>query len=158
MTNRTLVKKNQRLWLLSRTLVLIQFVCIVVLFWQAGFRWVWRVELVVLFGLGCYTGLHAILTMRCYSWSVFPEPDTHAQLCRNGLYRWIRHPMYLAVVLTCLAVTWSARSYASWIWMALLLAVIHMKIYIEERMWLEREPEKYRAYIKTTKRLIPYVY
>jgi len=138
--------------------VTIQLALISVLFWLAGFRMLQRVDLLLLLGLGVWLGLHSIWVMRRYQLSVFPEAREQARLCRDGAYRWIRHPMYLSVILACLAPVLTVQLFISWILMGLLLVVILLKIRMEERIWLLREPRRYSAYIQESSRLIPYLY
>lgn len=87
----------------------------------------------------------------------FPKPVEHGRLCREGPYRWIRHPIYTGVLL--IAAGWAAW-WASGV-AALLLPLVFiffaLKARAEERWLLAAWPE-YRDYAKETKAIIPCVY
>jgi len=152
------IQKSRQIGIESGILVAIQLSSIAALFWLGGFQFLRRNDLLFLFCLGGGLGVHSIWTMRRYQLSVFPEAKEQARLCRDGAYRWIRHPMYLSVILACLAPVLAVQLFISWILMGILLVVILLKIRIEERIWIRREPQRYVAYIQKTKRLIPYLY
>lgn len=88
---------------------------------------------------------------------VLPDPRAGATLQLHGPYRWIRHPMYSALLLITLALLLTAPSVLrSAIW--LLLAVnLNTKAKYEEKLLVARFPA-YAAYRTLSKRLIPYIY
>ena len=56
--------------------------------------------LVALLWLACMAlGLWALSANRPGNFNIRPEPKTDGQLVQTGPYRWIRHPMYTAVLL-----------------------------------------------------------
>jgi len=88
--------------------------------------------------LGAVLGVWAWLTMGLKRISVMPETNQHTVLVTNGPYRWIRHPMYLAVVVFCAGFLW--QSFAWWkllLWLVLVV-VVTMKAILEERFLLRR--------------------
>lgn len=104
-------------------------------------------------------GVHALLAIGLRTFQIHPEPKDTATLCRNGIYKWIRHPMYLAVLLFCLALVASSEKLAlSAILFLVLLVIFVMKMSLEEDLWTKRDPEQFYPYLKATKRLIPFVY
>ncbi|QNI32656.1 isoprenylcysteine carboxylmethyltransferase family protein [Alloacidobacterium dinghuense] len=78
---------------------------------------------------------------------------------RTGLYRFVRHPSYLGLLLVFLAVGLHARN-----WISLVLAVVpttlalFYRIHIEETALREAFGEEYVAYSRETKRLLPGVF
>lgn len=65
-------------------------------------EWIW-LEIA-----GLYLGLWAVLRLRPRSVRVvLPDVPRNAPLVTRGPYRWIRHPMYTAVLLITLAVVLS---------------------------------------------------
>lgn len=81
----------------SFVLVTVQFACMAAILvpgpWvatQAGF---FTVELV-----GVVLGTWAVMTMTVKNLAVLPEVKAGSRLVTHGPYRWIRHPMYAAVL------------------------------------------------------------
>jgi protein-S-isoprenylcysteine O-methyltransferase len=81
------------------------------------------------------------------------------KIIRTGLYRFVRHPSYLGLLLAFLAVGLHSRN---WISFALVLvaptAALLYRIHVEEAALAQAFGEDYAAYSKTTKRLIPGLY
>jgi protein-S-isoprenylcysteine O-methyltransferase Ste14 len=77
----------------------------------------------------------------------------------TGLYRYVRHPSYLGLVLIFLAIGIYSRN-----WIGLAIAVVPpalallYRIRVEERALREAFGEEYIAYSRTTKRLLPGIY
>lgn len=74
------------------------------------------------------------------SLSVFPEPLARAQLVTNGIYRAVRHPMYLGVLLIAGGVV-----ITKWTWTTLLVFVIlfidlQIKYRYEDRLLAAKWP------------------
>lgn len=114
----------------------------------------WPVLLVL---AGLMLGIWSVWAMRRSKLRIHPEPHPEATLVQHGPYRWIRHPMYSAVLLV--AAGWVFAAPAVWRVLAgcLLVAVLLAKLCREERLWRDRMPA-YRDYMKRTKRLIPFLY
>jgi len=102
-------------------------------------------------------GAWALLSMNMGTFSVLPEPSSNAQMTTAGPYRWIRHPMYTAVILLGLGSTLSHTSIYHSLVFLLLVAVLLLKIAREEALLLDRYPN-YRTYKANSKALIPWVY
>lgn len=109
-----------------------------------------------LFALGAMVAVAAITVMPARSFSVMPEPTSEGELVTRGIYRHIRHPMYLALLLCGLAACLAYASGLKWGMLALLAGVLMAKIRLEERLLLARF-EGYAAYRLRTKALIPYL-
>jgi protein-S-isoprenylcysteine O-methyltransferase Ste14 len=78
---------------------------------------------------------------------------------RTGLYRFVRHPSYLGLMLVFLAIGLHARNWIS-LALALLpptLALLY-RIHIEEGALSEAFGEEYAAYSRDTKRLVPGIF
>jgi protein-S-isoprenylcysteine O-methyltransferase Ste14 len=101
--------------------------------------------------------LWAIATMQKSKLRILPEPSPNATLITNGPYRFIRHPMYTAILLGSVGLlihqfTWLRISIA-----IALTIVLLTKLTWEEKM-LSRKFEGYEQYSKATSRLIPFIF
>lgn len=100
-----------------------------------------------------YWAFHA---MRKSKFHVSPVPDEQATLISNGPYRYIRHPMYTAILL-CVA----GLLICHFTWLRLTMAVtlalvLIFKLTWEEEMLKEKFPE-YGDYMKRSKRIVPFI-
>jgi protein-S-isoprenylcysteine O-methyltransferase Ste14 len=93
------------------------------------------------------------------NWSVTLEVREHHQLVTGGIYRWVCHPMYLAMLIysvgqTLVVPNWLVGpSYG-----VAMLLLFAFRLGPEERMMLEAFGADYEAYRAVTKRLIPGVW
>jgi protein-S-isoprenylcysteine O-methyltransferase Ste14 len=100
--------------------------------------------------------LWARLTFGRRSFHLVANP-TEGGLVTSGPYRFIRHPIYTAVILFS-----GAGVVAHWSWVGGLLGGVVsgsglLRVFCEEVMITARYPE-YRQYAATTWRMIPYVF
>ena len=80
------------------------------------------------------------------------------ELVRRGPYRLLRHPSYTGLLATF---TGFALCLGNWLSLATLLPVslaLAWRIQVEERALSAAFPEAYRAYARTTKRLVPFLW
>ena len=110
-------------------------------------------SLLVIVGFGI--GLWAVLSMRQSKLRILPDPAKEAVLVSTGPYQFIRHPMYTAVLLTCMGFVVNATGLASWLVWLLLFLVLNLKIRLEERL-LNEKFQEYKEYTKRTKCLLPF--
>ncbi len=103
--------------------------------------------------LGCW----ALLQMPRGSFSVHPIPQKAGRLQVTGPYRFIRHPMYTAVLLTCMGWLHNRGANTHLLAFMLLTFVILLKIKMEE-MYLTNKYPEYEQYSQKTRRLIPWVW
>jgi protein-S-isoprenylcysteine O-methyltransferase Ste14 len=115
------------------------------------------IPLLLLEMAGIGLGLWAIAAMRIGNFNVTPDVRRDGQFVARGPYRIIRHPMYLALLLTTLPLIISAPSWWRWLFWLLLLADLVVKIEYEERLLVKHFSE-YAVYQQQTKRLVPYLY
>ncbi len=107
--------------------------------------------------IGVAIGLWGILTMRIGNFNIQPEVKS-VTLITSGPYRWIRNPMYLAVILFYATIVVQNFSWMNGIVFIILLITILLKIYSEEEFLDERFGEEYANYKMKSKRIIPFIY
>ena len=99
----------------------------------------------------------AISANRPGNFNIRPIPKAGGALVTHGPYRWIRHPMYTAVLLGAFALARAADSGLAWVTWAALLLVLWFKSTLEER-WLLAQHPGYAHYRDQSKRFVPWVY
>lgn len=81
------------------------------------------------------------------------------QLIEAGPYRYIRHPSYTGALLAFLGLSLTIGNWLSILVLMLpIIAVFIYRMNVEERALIAGLGEKYIAYIRRTKRLLPFVY
>lgn len=80
------------------------------------------------------------------------------QLITNGIYRFIRHPIYLGVILVGIGLPVYALSVLGLLIMSAMIPVFLVRIRIEERLLIDEFGDAYRAYQQTKHKLIPFIY
>ncbi|MCJ7733377.1 MAG: hypothetical protein MUP11_02415 [Anaerolineales bacterium] len=107
--------------------------------------------------LGIALGIWAVLVMRIGNFNITPDPLKWSQLVMNGPYELIRHPMYLALLLTSLPLV---LNHLTWvrvvIWLILALGLLFKMDYEEGLLIVQLEG--YRDYAEKSWKLIPFVY
>jgi protein-S-isoprenylcysteine O-methyltransferase Ste14 len=106
---------------------------------------------------GIFMGVWAVLTMRIGNFNITPDPLNWSKLVRSGPYRLIRHPMYLALLLTALPLVinhFSLIRMALWL---ILLVNLTLKMNYEEGLLSERL-DGYSQYRGESYRMIPFLY
>jgi protein-S-isoprenylcysteine O-methyltransferase Ste14 len=108
------------------------------------------------FGLWLFHRAHADLGT---NWSITLEVREQHQLVTHGVYRWVRHPMYLALLIYSVG---QALVLPNWLagpsYGVAMLLLFALRLGPEQRMMLETFGKDYEAYLATTKRLIPGVW
>jgi protein-S-isoprenylcysteine O-methyltransferase Ste14 len=80
------------------------------------------------------------------------------KLIKVGVYKYVRHPIYLGTLLAYFSVPLLFHSLYGFFVMILKIPLTMYRIKIEEQALLEKFGDEYRDYIKNSKKLIPYVY
>lgn len=140
----------------SLLFVTIQFVCLGLIV-LSGPLFPANYVLLIIQWLGLGLGIWAILSMRIGNFNIIPDPFDHTELVTGGPYRWIRHPMYLALLATTLPMVMSNFDPLRFgIWLVLLFDLL-LKLNYEEKL-LATQLVGYDQYVQNTYRLIPLLY
>jgi len=140
----------------SYVLVGVQFACLVAILvsgpWVARHGWFFALELV-----GFLLAIWAIFSMKLKHVNVFPEVRAGSHLVTNGPYRWVRHPMYTALLLIMLSLVCESFSYWRGFGWILLSADLVAKLSYEELL-VQEVIDDHEAYRCRTWRLVPWVF
>jgi protein-S-isoprenylcysteine O-methyltransferase Ste14 len=83
-----------------------------------------------------------------------PIPKNDSVLKTDGLYKWMRHPIYSGLIATGLGLAIESESLLNILVALALIALLTYKAKWEESFLLERYPE-YRTYMSKTGRFVP---
>jgi protein-S-isoprenylcysteine O-methyltransferase Ste14 len=111
---------------------------------------------ITLLALGIGLGMWTLAFNRIGNFNIRPEPKADATLITRGPYRFIRHPMYAALLVFSSGI---ACWYSTWSKVACLVGlgvVLYVKSRVEETALRRAFPE-YKAYTQRTWRFIPFV-
>jgi protein-S-isoprenylcysteine O-methyltransferase Ste14 len=111
----------------------------------------------LLVGVSVILGLSFYLVSKSHK-AVLEQIHDPPELVDSGVYAWVRHPMYLGILLFCLAFLFISISLASLvIWLGFFIFYDRMATY-EERSLIELLGEQYAAYQKRVSKWLPRVY
>jgi protein-S-isoprenylcysteine O-methyltransferase Ste14 len=142
---------------IGSVLVTLQFALLAVLAWLAApvlLAGATSVAVWLLLVSSAAVGLWALAANRPGNFNIRPAPRAGGALVAHGPYRWIRHPMYSAVITFGLACACSGATPWAWLSFGALVAVLVVKAAYEERWMLEVHPG-YAAYRQRTRRFLP---
>ena len=112
----------------------------------------------VLMVAGLTVALVAVFTLKRFYSSTLVTREGH-QLVTHGIYRFVRHPIYLGVLVICVG---AVPVYSSSLWgfvaMSVLIPLFLNRIRVEERLLTDQFGDAYRAYKASTSKLIPFLY
>ncbi len=91
------------------------------------------------------------------SLSALPKPVDNGVLIEDGVYAYVRHPIYLGVILVGLGYSVAMDALVALIVAVILAVFLDLKSRHEETLLRQRYPD-YAAYAARTKRFVPYVY
>jgi len=80
------------------------------------------------------------------------------QLVKNGLYKHLRHPIYLGETIRNFGLVLIFSSIYGTLFIVVATIFLLLRIRIEEQMLIEAFGEEYKKYQEKTKRIIPFIY
>jgi len=113
--------------------------------------------LLLMLFLGLVIGGMGIAHIGRASYSPFPKPTKKNTLSRRGIYKHIRHPMYVGLMLIGLALLTSRFTPLALAFFLLFVVITFAKAKLEETLMEQLHP-KYRDYKRQVKMFIPYLY
>jgi len=135
----------------SQLLVSIQITGMGLTIWPGQFQWF---PGIVIVAFGGALGLWVIAFNKLGNFSIYPEPIESSQLITNGPYKWIRHPMYTALILLMQGVALINAQWINAVGVLLVLIAVLNKIPREE-IYLSEKFKYYPEYCLSTRKLIP---
>lgn len=114
--------------------------------------WAW-----LLFATGLLVFAWAVASLGGGNFTIMPEPRAGNSLSQRGIYRYVRHPMYTAVLLCGAAVSFGAPSAWRWAALGICSMVLLLKISHEEALLMKRHPD-YQQRMRGVKRLLPLIW
>lgn len=88
------------------------------------------------------------------SLTALPMPVKDGSLQVHGLYRFVRHPMYVAVLILALGIAITSGLFIKYLLVFALLILFHYKAKFEEKLLIKKYPS-YTEYMNKTPRFIP---
>ena len=110
-----------------------------------------------IFALGGAVGALALLHNKLGNFNIRPDIKDEGVLITTGIYAYIRHPMYSAVLLIMGGIAVLYPFKYEFILYAVLVVVLLLKLFYEESLW-HNESQEYKEYSKNTKRVIPFLF
>jgi len=93
------------------------------------------------------------------NWSISLETRDGHKLVTEGIYGWVRHPMYSSFILSAVAQAFLLPNWiAGPVGLVAIAILFFMRVPREEAMMVEQFGDEYRAYMKRTARVVPGVF
>ena len=140
----------------SVSLSLIEYVCIIFILISGDIFPLSIVNIIILV-LSLSFGFWYLWTVKFKRFNLTINYPKNARIVPVGPYKYVRHPVFLTILLITGVVVlehYSLGRISVWL---LLLAVLHIKIMHEERIISHRNTD-YLIYKRSTKMLIPFLY
>jgi protein-S-isoprenylcysteine O-methyltransferase Ste14 len=120
--------------------------------WLSGHWLVWAAQTV-----GVLLGLWAVQTMHLGHFNIIPDPRDDATLVERGPYRWVRHPMYAAILWVMVPMVLADVSPTRMAWLLVLVLTLLLKLHYEEALLCRRFAD-YPDYQQRSHKLLPWLF
>jgi len=112
---------------------------------------------IILMILGLIIRIIAAKTLGKFYMRTLRKTDNH-KIVKNGIYKFIRHPGYLGLFLLFIGAGIAVENFISLILIFVIMTVAYSyRIKVEEEMLIKIFGNKYKKYMKETKRIIPFI-
>ncbi len=137
----------------SYLLVSLQYIIMVILLY-INYTFLLQAVPLSIFFMGFIIGIYAIYCNKLHNFNIIPEIKDNANLVTHGIYKYVRHPMYLSVAVMMLGtIIFNLNFVNIFIYLILILALF-LKARKEEKLWSKKIPQ-YSNYMKHSKMIIP---
>ena len=106
---------------------------------------------------GIFLALLAIYEIKIKNVNITPTVKQGAELVTTGIYRIVRHPMYIAQIIAVAPLIYDCFSYSRLAAIIILSVNLIVKLNFEEKQLIKAFPE-YIEYKNKTWRLLPFLY
>ena len=141
----------------SKILVALQFLIIFLMLLPIGSQTEYLLVGVARIAMAMLVGFLAIAEHQRGNFNIRPDIKEDCKLVITGIYSFIRHPMYLSVLLAMFGVALIYATYYESILFLFLVTTLVVKLLYEESLW-KCHDEAYSEYMKKTYRFIPFLF
>lgn len=141
----------------AQVIVYIQFFLIIVVVAGSGSLPQFNIYGASVLAVGLMLGAWTLATNRPENFNINHKAKAGASLCFDGPYRFLKHPMYLAVLIALAGICLMSLSWLSLLAWVALIFVLDRKARLEERSLIKRSGD-YELYSRKTRRFIPCLY
>ena len=141
----------------SKILVFLQFFIIFLMILPLGTPTQFFYPGLAVMALGGVIGLLAIKEQGSGNFNIRPDIKEGCSLVTSGIYAYVRHPMYLSVLVMMFGFVLLYPLYYEMVLYLVLVLVLVTKMLYEEKLWSCHD-EAYLEYQKRVKRLIPFLF
>ena len=141
----------------SRILVFVQFSTILLMLLPLGERTESLYSGLLIITVGIVIGLLAIQKNKLDNFNIRPDIKEDCLFIQDGIYAYIRHPMYSSVLISMFGVLILYANLYELVLYILLFINMFIKMFYEESLW-HCEGTQYKEYSEKTYRLIPYIF
>jgi len=138
----------------SHLLVILQVVFLVLSCYPVGLTNTGSVYFLLLCAAGAGLGLFVLYYNRPSNFAVYPEVRVEARLVTQGPYKYVRHPMYVALVLMMVGIAGYNGHWINFAGAAGIATVVYLKSLREEDL-LQQAFAEYAEYRARTARFLP---